>query len=348
MQEPTQKQLNDRWVGQDDRIACIVADIRAGVDWTRNLITRPDKTWTQLPLIETCSPQFNGDGLQCVRDLRGIGLKDCDLSQTEKLAGTCLDYCCLANVDFDGSSLIGASFRGSNMQNCSFYQVAMQFTDFRGARCMKVTFENAEMTNARLEAADLRDAVFVGTILRNITIKLEPWYGFMTPLSRRMWTQLGGAHQGPGVLSTLSDPGTDAHFSREHSKWQIRKLHPLLGGIWYMLSDCGLSPVRFVFWLIVIWLAFSLLYANFPLPTVLRGTIFENVLCGLSTGINWKETNFPGAILGPMCSQRRRNDGVWVQRLSSFCFRTADICLCVCASSSWYYYVRHVRHAFSG
>jgi hypothetical protein len=294
-------QLRERWIGQSERIACIVDDLRADGDWTRNLLARADKGWEKLPHVDTC-PQVDSPGTSvCVRDLRGLPLEKYDLSGRNGLAGAYLDFCTFVNVDLDGASLIGASFRESQLRNCSFFAASLQFTDFTLARCPDTSFENADLTRAKMLGADLRGSVLVGTVLRDVQIRSEPWYGFVVPAGLRKWTQLGGEKQRASALDSRTAPDVAQQIADAYGRWKTRRLHPVLGGLWYVMSDCGLSPGRFVVWLATIWLLFACVYASFPLPQFLQDTMIGNALVSLCANIQWDAPSPCAGALGPLC-----------------------------------------------
>src|SRR5690349_9277251 len=112
---PSAEELRDRWNGQEARIAAIVADMRSPepIDWTRNLVA-PQPI---LFLGVGTHPRLETDAAS--RDLRGICLRNADLTGTSGLADTDLAFATLENVSLGEAKMNGVSFRSATFLGSS-------------------------------------------------------------------------------------------------------------------------------------------------------------------------------------------------------------------------------------
>src|SRR6267378_2644477 len=95
--------LRRRWKHEEPRVAAILEHLRAGKDWTRRLLAANGR-WAELEHIGTCPRRKLGDSA-APRDLRGITLRDEDLTATGGLADAVMDFAEITNVRFERCSL---------------------------------------------------------------------------------------------------------------------------------------------------------------------------------------------------------------------------------------------------
>lgn len=282
------RELKSRWKGQQFRIEAIINDIRAGKDWTKNLLESKKKGWDKLSFLSSCPTKFKIPGEAAPRDLRGLKLENIDLSNTDGLSNSCIDFCCFNRVLFDSASLVGASLRFSRInKDCVFNRSNMQFVDLRYSDFSGVSLEGAVLIGADLRGANFTDTILIGANLKNIHYSEEPWWGFLKPRRWRSWTYFGGEFQSPNLLeSEISS--LDAKFiDGENLRWVFNHKNRIFGFVWYILSNYGRSPLRFLLWVFIIWVIFGIIYAGYPIPSFLEDTIFGEILCWLAPKIDW-------------------------------------------------------------
>jgi len=295
--------LRERWIGQGERIDAIIQDLGTGEDWTRHLrkCDEEDRKWEELKDLDRCPGRFQLPEEDAPRDLRGISLTDVSLHEIHGLADTCMDGCILDGVDFDGASLMATSLRAAEFKNnCALNWVSLNSADLRDANCSGVSFEGTDFTRARLEGAGFQDAVLVGANLRAVKWSEESWYDFFLSWNTRgrwgwrRWTHFGGKYQSPSQLDRKTDPLIAAYVGGEHQGWLIRKRHPFLGKVRYLLGNYERSVRRILFWAFVIWILFGTLYSARPLSPCLEGTKIGELLCWFSPRIDWGDAETSG------------------------------------------------------
>lgn len=293
-------ELRERWQDQEPRIKAIINDLQSGKDWTKNLLKSEEKGWQELAFLPTCPSKFEINGDAAPRDLRGLELENYDLSGTDGLADSCMDFCIFREVLLDSASLIGASIRYAEFdRNCLFSRAKLQYTDLRFSNFPGVSFEGADFTGADLRGANFVDSILLKAKLKNFKYKEEKWYGFLSWLWRKKWTRFGGEFQSAELLeSTLSSLDT-RFIEGENLRWIFKRKHPLLGSLWYILANSGRSPTRLLFWFFVIWLFFGFIYAGYPLPSSLENTPVGDLLCWFSPEIDWQGVNPPESPFRP-------------------------------------------------
>jgi hypothetical protein len=256
------KPLADRWFGQEDRVRAILDDVRSDRDWTRHLLFSETRGWEQLPMLDTCPRRFRVPGEATARDLRGIKLRGLDLSGADGLANACLDHAVLHDVALASASLVGTSLvRAQAKGRCSFSEARMYHADLRGADFRSANFEGADLTGADMRGADFRDAILVDTALRNVVCNSEHWAGFAVPHAFSPWTRFGGEYQSPTRLDPRSGALVTRSVAGGYHKWLMVMNHPVLGRLWYVLTNCGHSAGRLLFWVIIVWVLFGTAFA---------------------------------------------------------------------------------------
>ena len=320
------RQLRERWIECPERVTAILADIRAGNDWTQNLLAGTE--WPELPRLRDCPSVDSFASDKVPRDLRGLRLSKESFEECAAFANSYMNYCILEDVCLTGGSLVATSMDFAEMRgSCVFAGTKMRNTTLRHALCGRVSFRGADLKNATLQGtdlsgADLRDAEFRDTDLRNVTLVEEPWYGHLLyrpllvlialvlsaillmsssltcfisliiPLyvlirCREWWTRFGGELQSTGDITP--DPGIwiRRFVSNGNHRRSTQQEHPIFGTLSYILSDCGLSSGRVLFWIFVVWCSFAVVYAAYPLPSYLEGTFIEPMLHTLAPTIDW-------------------------------------------------------------
>jgi len=294
----SRRALCRRWQGEERRVAAIVADLQSNkADWTRNLLASDDGERRPLPFVHTCGrPKLETDAGP--RDLRGITLRDVDLSGTEGLADTVLDYATFHNVRLDAASFNGASLRGVIFESgTSLIGIQAHFVSLEGASCKGLALSKAKLQNSNLARcdfrnSDLRSSFFVdsnlfgcdfrGADLRSalfdrVRINEEGLFGFMS--FRRAWTKFGGRRQVRRELDQATSARLGDYIEQSTQIREMWHARPLQAFCRYLLSNFGRSATRFgLSTLGGFWLMFALLYTSFPLPTILRGTSLGSVL----------------------------------------------------------------------
>jgi uncharacterized protein YjbI with pentapeptide repeats len=301
----TASRLRNRWKHQEARVSTICLDLlkeqsHEAKDWTQHLLASHTAGWSDLRGLNTCPRAYHHRGQKAPRDLRGILLKDLDLSDCGALADTCLDY-----ATFDGVVLHGASLRGASLQratfrsNCVLDSAAIQYANLRRANLRAVSLENADLTGSDIRGADFQEAILVGMRLTQVKYNEEPTFGFVRPPSWRNWTRFGGDYQSVGQIDPRSDRSALRHISGENFRWAFDQSHPAFGRLWYWLANYGRSPSRLVFWILTIWLAFAYLYADLPRPVSAVTAWLEPLANWLSPHIPWSEGPLTRADLSP-------------------------------------------------
>jgi Ion channel/Pentapeptide repeats (8 copies) len=270
--------LRDRWVGQEDRMAAIVADLKStgpSGDWTRHLLKQPDGRLDPLPFIDECArPCYPGDAAR--RDLRGITLRNIDLCRTTALADTTLDYAILENVQLREASLTGSSFVGAHFTGTtSMYGVTACLASFKNASCRAVSLKDSNLTGANLIGCDVRDADLRGALLRRAQVSVEGTFGRF--VGGRP-TRFGGAYQTMRNLHSGTEHWLRKYIATSSEIADLHRQHPILAAIWYWLANYGRSAGRLACWTGATWLLFALLYFSPPLPRWLQGTSIGGAL----------------------------------------------------------------------
>lgn len=294
------KALKRRWEGQGARIAAIVADLRAGRDWTRHLRESKKGGWKVLPLLHTCPSRFRVPWDDAPRDLRGLRLCEVDLRGSDKLANTCLDMCEFRGVNLRRASLKGTSFHAAEFGvDCVLDAASLHFADLYHSDLSGVSLEGADLILADIRGADFRDSVLIGARLSNVKLSREKALSFIIPWRLRKWlgwprwTRFGGRFQSTLHLGTTTDSSVCNYISGENLRWSISKDHRILEGVWYVLANCGRSPARLLFWTFVTVICFGLIYAGYPVPSFLQGTLLGDLFCCLSPHIDWGQNDQP-------------------------------------------------------
>jgi hypothetical protein len=276
--------LRERWTHQEKRVEAIVEDLRCGRDWTRNLLGKPAKRSGDLPFLGSCGrPSLATESAP--RDLRGLVLRDVDLSGCEGLADSEMDGCIFEGVILQMASLAGSSLKGAVFRGgCVLDDAKFQFADLSGADFRAVSIQRADFTESTIVGTDFRDADLRGCIIAHAKFNEETSFG---ALVGKRWTRFGGEYQLAGYLSSESDPWILKYISGETSRWLLTKRHPILSRLWYVLANFGKSPARLFLWVAVIWLMFGFLYAGFKLPSCFSGSMIGRVLVWPAPRIIW-------------------------------------------------------------
>jgi hypothetical protein len=67
----------------------------------------------------------------------------------------------------------------------------------------------------------------------------------------------------------------------------MQSRHPILAGFMRLLCNHGYSPARVLLWAVLVWAAFGVLYAAYPLPKWLSQTEIGAVLCAARAAVDW-------------------------------------------------------------
>ena len=270
--------LRSRWAAEEDRIAAIADDLIANREWTHNLCAAEERQ--ELSGIHDCvRPIMPGE--VAPRDLRGLTMSLLDLSETTSLADTSLDYCTFANVQFFGASLTGSSLRHALFcGGTSLVSATLRHCDLRGVDLAAVSLANADLRDSDLRGADLSRADLRGTLLTDVRIDDEPFWGFLSRRGR--WTKFGGKFQAEVHLTGEMDAGVRRRILAETEFYFFRKSHPILGWIWYLTTNGGRSATRLGLWAIVVWFMFGVMYFAPSLPRVFGDSTVESALSELA------------------------------------------------------------------
>lgn len=287
--------LIQRWRGEEKRVHLILEDLKAGRDWTVNLLS--SSSFEELPLVGTCS-RATLETEAAPRDLRGLKLQALDLTAIEGLGDTSLDYC-----TFEDVILTDATFSGSQLKEATFYRncvldgAKLMFADLRGARFQGVSMQRADFSNSNIQGADFRDSDLRGCTFVHTRFNKEGTFGF---LKKRTWTRFGGEYQTRESLAGNSDQAILSYISGEYSRWLLNSRHPVFSFFWYVFANWGRSPTRLFCWMAFIWLAFSLIYLTPRLPAPLAHTGIGSVLTFLAPNIIWSNgTRVPSGHFEP-------------------------------------------------
>lgn len=269
--------LRARWTGEGRRIESIVADLRAGADWTQNLLASTKSGWKALPFLAS-TPKEKLAGESAPRDLRGIRLTNLELQKISGLADASLDLAVFEDVAFTECSFVGSSLDKlkavgmSLIERSDFTGAHIVASDLRGISLAGSNFTDADLSGTNLEDTDLR-----GCLLKRIIIRKEHALGFV---GRSRVTKFGGEYQNTHLLHEDSDNEARRFVASETGRLVLCKAHPGLAALWYYLANYGRSPARLLFWVLVVWGLFGILYARYPVPRSLEGTVVEHVLVG--------------------------------------------------------------------
>jgi hypothetical protein len=264
-------------------------DIRRDADWTQHLKACEDTGWDELPLLHTCPSAFRLTGEAAPRDLRGLQLSDVDLSDTDGLADSCMDFSILSDVVLDSANLTGASLQYARFEhNCVLDRANLEWTNLYHADLSEASMEKVDLGHADIRGANFEDCVLLEADLGYVDHTEEPWFGFLVPKRHRTWTRFGGEYQSASEHGIKAGQTLMRHLSGENLRWAFSQQHPLLGQVWYLLANYGRSPARLLFWMSTVWLLFGFLYAGYPLPLVLHDRWLGQVLCWPCPKIDWK------------------------------------------------------------
>lgn len=280
--------LVTRWDGQEKRIRAILADIEANRDWTHRLLASEEDGWDRpLPHVETCNrPRLHNEA--CPRDLRGLIFSGANLSHSERLADTCLDGCRFDKVLLNGASLIGASLRGVRFRDdCVLDGVRLDQADISYGIFRGVSMMGANLSETRIDGADFEDADLRGVLLRPRPYKEEGVLGFLTLKAIHPWPRFGGTYQAVTDLDHRSDIRSTAYVADENTRRSLSH-SPCTRWMFYLFLNYGRSPARLFVWLVVVWLAFGVLYAGYPMPSCISDLPFiAPVLCVPTAQMVW-------------------------------------------------------------
>lgn len=263
-------QLRARWIGEEERIAAIKADLREDGDWTRHLLGSLDDFRKPLAHLDSCKRKLETQ--HAPRDLRGITVVSEDLSETMGLADADLDYAIFDSVQLHkaslrGSCLVGAMFCGSTSLNGAILERAA----LNGAGCCDISLNGADLRHTDLSGcdfrgADLRNARFLGA-----KIKEEGMFGFVSV--RRGWTKFGGELQTFENILPENSLRLRKHIASSSRIEVLKEERPIYAWLFWLFANYGRSAARFgLFAFVGCWLFFSIAYASFPVPVCLRGT----------------------------------------------------------------------------
>jgi hypothetical protein len=281
--------LRGRWRGEEERIAAIVEALKEGQDWTVNLGACESKNRKVLPYLDTCPSSALGHG-SLPRDLRGICLNDVDLSRSQGLADSCLDYSTLNGVVLVRASLVGASLRGAAfLGGAMLDRASLTRADLTDARFEDVSLVRADFTGADLGGTYFDEVDLNNSRFRDVQYSAEPSMGF---LMRRNWTSFGRRCRNARRISPDSDVVFGKYMNGEISVSIFRHMHPVLAAIWYWLGNFGRSPGRLLLWILMVWLIFGLVYSGFGLPRVLAGTGSGKALAWLAPQIKFSDCGY--------------------------------------------------------
>jgi hypothetical protein len=260
---PSKKELRSRWIGEEPRVKAIIADLRAGENWTHHLVAEPGGFGSALPYVMGCDrPLLTGE--IAPRDLRGLVIRNIDVIGSPVFSDTALDYSILDNVHLEGSSLTGASFRYAVLcGTTSLKGVIAQLALFVDADCRGVSFNGADLTNANLSGADFRNADLRDTRLAHVKIDYE---GALGRLTKRRWTRFGGPYQTLDQLHPNTRMRIRKHIAISSEIMDFHHQHPVLAWFWYLLANYGRSAGRLGCFALLSWFFFAAVYSLWPAP----------------------------------------------------------------------------------
>jgi hypothetical protein len=263
--------LRERWIGQEWRIAAIVADLQEDRDWTRHLLGSADGSNGPLPQLATCQRE-KLDTEQAARDLRGITLANVDMMETMRLADADLDYAIFENVQMHkaslrGSSLVGVIFRG----NTSLNGAILERAKLKRADCRDISLNGADLRYSNLHGCDFRGADLRNARLLHARVKEEGTFGFLS--ARRGWTKFGGGLQTFENILAENGLRLRKHIARSSQIEELKKERPVYAWLFWFFANYGRSAARFgLFAFIGCWLFFAFAYASLPVLEFLRGS----------------------------------------------------------------------------
>jgi hypothetical protein len=289
--------LRERWRGEEERIADIVESLRTGEDWTVHLGASEEKHREALPYLDTCPALALGNG-SLPRDLRGICLNDVDLSRSQGLADSCLDYSILNGVALVRASLVGASLRsavflgGAMLDRANLIRANLKDARFEDVSLVRADFTGADLRGTYFDEVDLANCRF-----RDVHYSAEPTMGL---LMRKRWTSFGRRCRNVWRISPDSDLVFRKYLGGEISVSVFRYMHPTLAKAWYLLGNFGRSPGRLLLWIIMVWLVFGFIYSGFNLPSVLVDTSPGRIMAWLAPDLKFADCgNKPCNIFQP-------------------------------------------------
>ena len=219
-------------------------------------------------------------------DLRGADLSRADLTKA-RLAGCDLRGATLFGAVLDGCECLGADFSGANLGECSAMRAGFGRADLSGAMLMQADLSAATLTSARLAGADLRAAVLEGTRSREADLSYANFTaarlrGAELDRSTVPGCEFENADLREAHLSMLvnfdkaSWIGVDirgvnfsgAYLLRRHIMdqnylFEFRsrsRYHGFIHAVWWLTSNCGRSPFRWLAWNLTVAVLFGFLY----------------------------------------------------------------------------------------
>lgn len=285
--------LVERWRGQEERLNAIVADLKAGRDWTRQLL-RQEGRWEALPEVSSCVSKTSTK-TAAPADLRGARLVGEALASTDGLANAALDYAVVDGCDLSSASLVGASLTaadvcgGSNLAGCRLENANLRLAtvrdcDLSGAGLRWVDIRGAILSNVRVRDTDLRD----------LKIGRAAWH---------RWASTAFSVTRDSEMNVEQAPARVRRLIRSQQRYRdVRQNSRLLAAVLRALTGCGGAPHRLVLWVGGCAVAFAFWYAAVPLPGFLEGTWLGAGLTALKCEIDWGNSREGpvGAIIGPL------------------------------------------------
>jgi hypothetical protein len=255
------KSLRERWRHEEMRVDAILADIKVGKDWTIHLLHAPDGSPKPLPYIDECRYKKIGKGA-APRDLRGVVIRNADLTNTTGLADTCLDGAILHNVHLPQASLTGSSLAYCVLSGTtSLMGAEARLASLQNADCRSISFKDADLRETDLRGCDFRDADLRGTDFTGAKIKEEGAFGFLS--LRRAWTKFGGVYQASSSLNPKNSARVRKHIAQSSHILDLSRRRPVLGLLSYVFANHGRSAVQFGLLTVVgFWFAFALAYRS--------------------------------------------------------------------------------------
>lgn len=173
MPDHSAAELQQRWRGEEQRIALVLAAWQDGTEWRQFLgtFTHQGQRFEKLAYVET----YPVSRLP-FPDLRGLSLEHCSFSGID-LSGAWLHNTKLFQVNFDSCRLSSMS-TPTNLRHAVLVHCTCRQTDFTGADCREShfghcdfsqsTFAHAHLDGATLRSSKLNRANFDSTALREV------------------------------------------------------------------------------------------------------------------------------------------------------------------------------------
>jgi len=252
--------LRNRWIDKTDLINEIIKRIKKNENWTEQIK----------------NVQFSDE---VKRDLRGITLKDTDLSFSD-----------LNGIDFEGAKFINVNFTYSNLDSVNFCGADLKEADLRCAKNINKLIINKD-TDFGIDFAH-----FIAKRKRVLKRKLFIWRWFIRYFGYKgkihseiksydkktyeesmfVYNDLCNLYKNFG--SGYADYFSYRRFSCEQKSLHS-KLNPLywIGFVWEKATCAGTSPFRFLIFILFTVLFFGILY-YFIIPNggIIRVVTTEN------------------------------------------------------------------------